>query len=252
MDDIKIVFKAIKERSKFIITRGDEWVRRLGSATNYVCTNDLESWTFGKSVGDNGNYHKNGYEAKLRLLKLGFVDVLKFPDSPKKNEVISAFLNWAKKVKGYPIGDKFLKDQNASKLFEIYVHKDIVGDIDASDEIEGEETQKVFDEGFKKQIVIEVGKRDQKLIKQAKKEHGIRCSVCKMTFEEVYGEHGKGFIEMHHLYPVKGGERKNTVDDLRPVCANCHRMLHRGSELMSIEDLIRIVNEQKKKRRKTI
>ena len=51
---------------------------------------------------------------------------------------------------------------------------------------------------------------------------------------------GEDFIEAHHTQPL--GEldddavAETEVADLRPVCSNCHRMLHRF-ENRTIEDL---------------
>jgi predicted HNH restriction endonuclease len=43
------------------------------------------------------------------------------------------------------------------------------------------------------------------------------------------GEIGAGYIEVHHLRPLADAEGERPVDpaaDLRPVCPNCHAMLH--------------------------
>lgn len=54
-----------------------------------------------------------------------------------------------------------------------------------------------------------------------------------------YGELGEGYIEVHHLKPVAslGSGGKMKLSDLAVVCANCHRMLHRGRRLRTLEDL---------------
>lgn len=71
---------------------------------------------------------------------------------------------------------------------------------------------------------------------------GYRCSVCGMSFEDVYGAMGRDFIEVHHLERIADVGGKRTVDperDLRPVCANCHRMLHTRVPAYTIEELRR-------------
>jgi HNH endonuclease len=65
------------------------------------------------------------------------------------------------------------------------------------------------------------------------------CVVCNFDFEEEYGAIGKGFIECHHTRPIgqmRPGERTRQ-SDLRAVCSNCHRMLHKGSPMLTIEQL---------------
>ncbi|MCC6543182.1 MAG: HNH endonuclease [Nitrospirae bacterium] len=77
--------------------------------------------------------------------------------------------------------------------------------------------------------------------RQACIEHyGYRCTVCGFNFEEAYGAIGSKYIEVHHLKQVADvGEEYlvNAISDLRPVCANCHRMLHKTRPPISIEEL---------------
>ena len=63
-----------------------------------------------------------------------------------------------------------------------------------------------------------------------------------MSFEEVYGEVGRGFIEVHHIVPIseRGGDYiVDPIRDLIPLCSNCHAMIHRlGITLEKLEVLI--------------
>lgn len=70
--------------------------------------------------------------------------------------------------------------------------------------------------------------------------HGDACVVCGIRFGERYGERGRGFIHVHHLVPISElgpNQEVNPKTDLRPVCPNCHAMLHRGQRLLSPEEL---------------
>lgn len=56
------------------------------------------------------------------------------------------------------------------------------------------------------------------------------CVVCGMNFVSTYGEIGKEFIEVHHLYPISetdGEHEVNPATDMIPLCSNCHSMIHR-------------------------
>jgi hypothetical protein len=69
---------------------------------------------------------------------------------------------------------------------------------------------------------------------------GVKCTVCSFDFESVYGDYGRGFIHVHHLTPLSDVRNKYKVDpeaDMRPVCPNCHAMIHRTTPPLSIEDL---------------
>lgn len=73
---------------------------------------------------------------------------------------------------------------------------------------------------------------------------GFHCTVCDFNFVEAYGEMGREYIHVHHLKDLAtiGEEYEvDPVEDLRPVCPNCHAMLHRTVPAMDIEDLRSIV-----------
>nr|WP_251129572.1 MULTISPECIES: HNH endonuclease [unclassified Exiguobacterium] len=72
--------------------------------------------------------------------------------------------------------------------------------------------------------------------------YGVSCQVCQIDFEQIYGEVGRDFIHVHHIKPLHDIGQNYVVDpitDLRPVCPNCHAMLHRkeGGEYLTIEQL---------------
>ena len=70
--------------------------------------------------------------------------------------------------------------------------------------------------------------------------YGTRCQGCDLDFSERYGERGSDFMHVHHLLPLKKIKKKYEVDpvaDLRPVCPNCHAMIHRREPMLSIDEL---------------
>lgn len=90
--------------------------------------------------------------------------------------------------------------------------------------------------------------RNRKIVKRKKKSvlkarGKLACEVCDIVFEEFYGEIGKGFIECHHRTPLASlkCETKTSLEDLALVCSNCHRMLHRRIDTLTIEALRRII-----------
>jgi hypothetical protein len=72
----------------------------------------------------------------------------------------------------------------------------------------------------------------------------LECEVCNMDFHRFYGMLGEGFIEAHHAIPVSklNGAMSTKVSDLALVCSNCHRMLHRGQKLLSLDELRVMIN----------
>jgi len=72
----------------------------------------------------------------------------------------------------------------------------------------------------------------------------LRCIACGLVFEERYGLLGADFIEMHHEVPVAGLSSGSLLkpDQLKPLCANCHRMIHRQAPMLTIAQLIRAIS----------
>jgi hypothetical protein len=74
--------------------------------------------------------------------------------------------------------------------------------------------------------------------------HGTRCSVCAADMEAIYGERGRGFIHVHHLKMLstaRGAREVDAIEDLRPVCPNCHAIIHRWNPPIAIEALREVV-----------
>jgi 5-methylcytosine-specific restriction protein A len=91
--------------------------------------------------------------------------------------------------------------------------------------------------------------RNRKLVeskrKQAMKRHGkLVCEACGFDFTVRYGHRGEGFIECHHTRPLTtvAEGHKTHIDDLALVCANCHRMIHRGKPWLSVAEVKALVN----------
>jgi hypothetical protein len=70
-----------------------------------------------------------------------------------------------------------------------------------------------------------------------KKLHGrLFCQACKFDFLAVYGE---DYIECHHTIPVHKlpSDGSTRPEDVALLCSNCHRMIHRRKEWMSVDQL---------------
>lgn len=93
--------------------------------------------------------------------------------------------------------------------------------------------------------------RNTRLVQAAKhrfkQKHGhLFCEVCGFDFGQYYGVYGEGYIEAHHKTPfseLDAQETQMSVDDLRMVCSNCHRMIHRKKPWLSVEQLREIIHE---------
>ena len=84
-------------------------------------------------------------------------------------------------------------------------------------------------EGAAKQHLVDAVERDPRARVACIDHYGSRCFVCSLAMEELYGAEAAGCIHVHHLTPVSKLLGPGVVDpirDLRPVCPNCHAVIH--------------------------
>lgn len=95
-------------------------------------------------------------------------------------------------------------------------------------------------EGGKTTIFVNKYERNPIARKKCIDHYGFTCIACDFNFQKVYGDIGKDFIEVHHLIKVSDKKQVyevNPVKDLRPVCPNCHAMLHKKDPPYTIDEL---------------
>ena len=103
-----------------------------------------------------------------------------------------------------------------------------------------------YREGAVRHIRVNAYERDRAGRQACIDHYGLACTVCDLRLKDRYGALGAGFIHVHHVVPLSklGPDyRLDPVRDLRPVCPNCHSMLHRQQQPLSIEALRNIVQQ---------
>ena len=101
-------------------------------------------------------------------------------------------------------------------------------------------------EGSVTRVVVDRYERDLRARRACIEAHGYRCRVCDLHFVERYGELGNGYVQVHHLRSLSTIGEKHEVDpinDLVPVCANCHAMLHRSTPPLKPDELRALLQE---------
>ncbi|MBT3193687.1 MAG: hypothetical protein HN341_14160, partial [Verrucomicrobia bacterium] len=92
----------------------------------------------------------------------------------------------------------------------------------------------------KKKIVVNAFERSPKARQRCLEHYGPRCVVCGFASGDVYGEDAQGIIHVHHVKPLKeiGAEYNvDPVTDLRPVCPNCHAVIHSREPALGIDEV---------------
>lgn len=137
--------------------------------------------------------------------------------------------------------DRGIYDKHSQILDKNYSAKTI------EDEINEE-----YWEGKLSQVNINIRERNRTARNKCIESKEKKCAVCEFDFEKFYGELGKDFIHVHHVNPISNREKEykidNIEDELIPVCPNCHAMLHRRKEVISIEELKQIIENNKREK----
>jgi 5-methylcytosine-specific restriction protein A len=95
-------------------------------------------------------------------------------------------------------------------------------------------------EGAVTRIVVNAYERNPAARTACIDHYGATCTVCRFDFVKRYGNIGLGFIHVHHLMEISEIGKRYRIDpinDLRPVCPNCHAMLHSKRPAYSIREL---------------
>jgi len=97
-----------------------------------------------------------------------------------------------------------------------------------------------FLEGTKTTSITTRYERNPKARKECLDHYGYDCQVCDFNFLNFYGDIGKDYIHVHHLVEISTIGDTYEIDpikDLRPVCPNCHAILHKRKPAFSINEL---------------
>lgn len=104
-------------------------------------------------------------------------------------------------------------------------------------------------EGAVRQITVNAYERNPKARRQCIAAHQARCHICGFDFGTAYGPEFAGFIHVHHLRPlaeIRGEYIVDPIEDLRPVCPNCHAIIHHGGgKPRSIEEVQQLLAQQR-------
>lgn len=110
------------------------------------------------------------------------------------------------------------------------------------DEIEEEEVEvRKLPEGAVIQRLVNAYERKPLARQKCIEKYGANCYICGFSFGATYGEVVEGLIHVHHLLQLSKVGKSYEVDpiaDLRPVCPNCHAVIHhRPKQPYSIEEV---------------
>lgn len=99
-------------------------------------------------------------------------------------------------------------------------------------------------EGAVKSVLVNAYERNAEARRRCIEHYDPICSVCSFDFGEVYGNAVRGYIHVHHLKALSEIAAEYVVDpiaDLRPVCPNCHAVIHSREVPYTLEELRELI-----------
>jgi len=106
------------------------------------------------------------------------------------------------------------------------------------------EDSQLFKEGKVVQVFVNRYERNHQARQECVRHYGDKCFVCGFDFGETYGEIANGFIHVHHrtqLSEINEEYNVNPIEDLIPLCPNCHSVIHLTKPALTIEELKNIL-----------
>lgn len=95
----------------------------------------------------------------------------------------------------------------------------------------------VYIEGKTSTILVNSYERNSEAREACIQHYGAKCCICDFSFGDAYGSNYADYIHVHHICPLASVKKEYVVDpiaDLRPVCPNCHAVIHRHRQPLTI------------------
>lgn len=100
-------------------------------------------------------------------------------------------------------------------------------------------------EGARRVVQVNAFERNSKVRQKCIAHYGTSCSVCGFNFGSTYAGSADDYIHVHHLKPLASIGEEYAIDpikDMRPVCANCHAVIHLRQPPYSIKEMKEMLN----------
>lgn len=129
------------------------------------------------------------------------------------------------------------------KIFEQYLK---IAEVNVDNVFPDEVDDETLLEGKTRQVSINIFERNPVARQQCIEYYGCNCVICGFDFSKAYGQIGESFIHVHHLKEISSIGSEYSIDpiqDLRPVCPNCHAMIHRKKPAYSIDEIKQFLDD---------
>ena len=187
-------------------------------------------WTVNEPFSDNGLHVEFVFDTLHEKPLLSLSELQRMSD-----------FHWSSQASGIEI-----PDETTSKLEDAWKKK---RGVRLPPPVEETSTSAHYPEGAVVRITVNSYERKPAVRRDCIAHYGTACCVCGFRFGEFYGADMSDFIHVHHLKPLSSlGQRYRVspVRDLRPVCPNCHAVIHSKNPPLSIEEVKEQIGRQRK------
>lgn len=157
------------------------------------------------------------------------------------NDARFSQMHWDTQISGIRIPDEI-----ARELEKVWADFSTNQRVTLAEEVT--DTEAIY-EGALRKISVNSYERNPEARHRCIKHFGTTCVVCGFDFAVTYGKVGEGLIHVHHLKELAEIGEEYEVDptrDLRPVCPNCHAIIHRRKPAYSIEEVKALIRRANK------
>ncbi|MCD4685838.1 MAG: HNH endonuclease [Anaerolineae bacterium] len=207
---------------------------------------------FASGIVDSEPYFDAHWNSESKHRDTLYIDIL-FDTllDPEHDEILSRALldeapfsemNWSPQRSGVHIPDDI-----AIQLEATWANLINRSHVDLPEEIVGPQH---YVEGATRQKMVNAYERNRAARERCIAHYGAVCSVCGFDFPEKYGPVGNKIIDVHHLIPLSEIRQGHVVDPirhLRPVCPNCHAVIHKRTPPYTIKEVKVFISENEKR-----
>lgn len=100
-----------------------------------------------------------------------------------------------------------------------------------------------WEEGGRVDVTLSKSERDPAVRAPALKHYGCKCHACGYVPPNGVTR----TIDIHHLHPLAEGKRRTRLEDVIPLCANCHRLAHGETPPIPLARLRQLAGQSKER-----
>ncbi len=151
------------------------------------------------------------------------------------SDLVAGYFFEGNEETSYPLLRFYRRDYLNYDICLIFIREIIENTLEIDDRsLTPREGYRLFEENFMWRI-------------ETMKYHGTSCALCGFDYMSVYGDAGKGRTQIHLKgYSLAEDYRPVIADDIIPVCANCHDILHSGMDAAELGSIVRMSREMRR------